>query len=323
MVGLAQVALKFIRQLILACLLIAGTLTASTLASETFSILSQNMNRLFDDVDNRLGKLETTARYRQRIELTASKLIHYYDTPEIIALQEVENIHVLQDIADRVRQSGGPTYQVALLEGNDISGIDIGYLVRSSLKIKQKKQLFKNDRLSLNHSPLFSRPPLLVEVCKHYCLTLVNVHLRSMRGLRTPDKSRRVAEKRLSQAEQLALWTDQFQNQFPDRFLMITGDFNALQPSDRYTDIIGILVGNPDNNGKRYVARDRIRKNLSNLVRKINPARRFSYVYKGKQQVLDYMLVSRNFSHKLKNIQFGEIDREFSDHAGLLAEFSW
>lgn len=281
------------------------------------------MNRLFDDIDNGNEKVETTARYRQRIENSARKIARDYDAPEIIALQEVENIAVLRDIADQLRKSGGPHYRAFLQEGNDLSGIDVGFLVDSSLKVRQSRQLFKNTRFRPGHSPLFSRPPLLIEVCKINCLTLINVHLRSMRGLRSANKGSRVARKRIAQAEQLASWTDQFQNSNSESSLLITGDFNALQPADKYADIIGILIGNPDNRNKRYSGTDKIKNDLSNLIEAIHPDRRFSYIYKGKKQVLDYMLASRNFSSKLKIIRFGTIDRNFSDHAGLLARFSW
>ena len=209
------------------------------------------------------------------------------------------------------------------MEGNDLSGIDVGYLVDTDLNVRQSRQLFKNTRLKPGSSPLFSRPPLLIEVCKQTCLTLVNVHLRSMRGLGSAQKGKRVARKRITQAEHLAMWVDQFQDKNADKFLLITGDLNALQPADKYADIVGILIGNPDNSGKVYAGRDVIKNDLSNLIEMIPRDRRFSYIYKGRKQVLDYMLASTNFSPKLKNISFAPLDRNFSDHAGLLAEFNW
>jgi predicted extracellular nuclease len=312
----------FLRLLIVSLPLALGIIT-SALAGGTVSILSQNMNRLFDNVGNGSERVETTTRYRQRIKITAAKILQDYDSPDIIAFQEVENISVLRDIADRVRNSGGPDYRAFLLEGNDQSGIDVGYLVDVTLNVKQAGQLFKNTRFQPGQSPLFSRPPLLIEVCNQDCLTLVNVHLRSMRGLRSAKKGERVARKRIAQAEHLASWVDQFQDRNSDKFLLITGDLNALQPADKYTDIVGILIGNPDNTGKRYTGRDEIKNDLSNLIELIHPDRRFSYIYKGRKQVLDYMLASKNFSPRLRSIRFGSVDRNFSDHAGLLAEFNW
>ena len=315
--------MKLILRLLIASLSLASVVIPSALAAGTVSILSQNINRLFDDVANGNERVENTARYQQRIRTTTAKILRDYDSPDIIALQEVENIFILEDIADQLRKSGGPSYQAFLLEGNDLSGIDVGYLVDFAFNVKQARQLFKNTRLEPGRSHLFSRPPLLIEVCKQGCLTLINVHLRSMRGLRSAKNGKRVGRKRLAQAKKLASWVDQFQDKNADKFLLITGDLNALQPADKYADIVGILIGDPDNAGKRYSGRDKIKNNLSNLIEVIHPDRRFSYIYKGRKQVLDYMLASKNFSRKLKSIKFGAIYRNFSDHAGLLAEFNW
>lgn len=322
MVGLASISLNRSSSFLILYLLFTQALTPVS-AGDTLSILSQNMNRLFDDIASGSEKVESPQRYAERTALAASKFLYQYDSPEIIALQEVENIIVLQAIADRIQKSGGPKYHAVLFEGNDLSGIDVGFLVDASLQIRQKKQLFKHRRLPPKFSPLFSRPPLLIEVCRSECLTLINVHLRSMRGLRSAGKGRRVALKRRAQADELAIWIDHFQHSNPAQFLLVAGDLNALQPADKYVDVVGHLIGNPDNEGRRFTSKDRIKNDLENLTLRISPSNRYSYLYKGKKQILDYMLASRNFSQRLKSIRFGSIDRDFSDHAGLLAEFSW
>lgn len=282
------------------------------------------MNHLFDDVDDgNRGKVESSKRYRQRLHLAAKIIIYQFGSPQVLALQEVENINVLNDIGNLIFTSGGPKYRSILLEGNDISGIDIGYLIRADLRIREIKQLFKNDRFSVDHTPLFSRPPLLIEVCRNKCITLVNLHLRSMRGLRSVKKSKRVARKRISQATRTAKWIDQFQIRNPLKSIMILGDFNALQPPDIYSDIVGIIMGKPDNTKQLYPAKDWINKDLLNLTQQIPVSERFSYVYMGVQQTLDYMLINQNFEPRLNQIKFNRIDRKFSDHAGLLAEFNW
>lgn len=305
-----------------ACLLIWQFATAVS-ADSSLSILSQNMNRLFDDIDHDNGTVLSSEKYSQRIAIAVDKMIHEYRSPDIIALQEVENIGVLQTLAARIRHSGGPDYRSILLEGNDLSGIDVGYLVNVDLTIRQTRQLFQYHRLPRSKTPLFSRPPLLIEVCRHECLTLVNVHLRSMRGLGSTKKGERVASKRLSQADQLAIWIDRFQQKHPERQLLVLGDLNALQPPDRYVDVIGHVAGNPDNSGRRYKSRDRIRRDLHILTDQIAPSKRYSYIYREKKQLLDYMLANTRFAERLKSINPGPVDRRFSDHAGLLAEFSW
>lgn len=102
------------------------------------------MNHLFDDVDDgNRGKVESSKRYRQRLHLAAKIIIYQFGSPQVLALQEVENINVLNDIGNLIFTSGGPKYRSILLEGNDISGIDIGYLIRADLRIREIKQLFK------------------------------------------------------------------------------------------------------------------------------------------------------------------------------------
>ncbi len=280
------------------------------------------MKRLFDDVDDgNRAKVSSRKRYQQRIKLAANRFYIEFESPHIVALQEVENVNVLRDIADLILISGGPNYQAVLLEGNDVSGIDVGFLLRSDLQIGDQKQLFKDKRI--NSSPLFSRPPLLIEVCKNYCLTLVNLHLRSMRGLRSFKKSKRVAKKRRSQASHLAKWINQFQTQHPQKPIMILGDFNALQPPDSYSDIVGTVMGMPDNSKARYPTRDWIKRDLIDLTRQIPESERYSYIFRGERQILDYMLINQGFEHRLKRILFSKIDRNFSDHAGLLTELNW
>ncbi len=291
---------------------------------QSFTILSQNLNRLFDDVDDgNQEKILSQKRYLSRLNSIAGKIEHEFNYPQIIALQEVENRNVLLDIAKTIKGKNGPAYQVVLLEGNDHSRINVGYLIQTSISIKRHQQLFKDKLVKSSDAPLFSRPPLLVEACFDTgCLTIINLHLRSMLGLRSLKKGKRIALKRLSQANALAQWINTFQTS-NQASVMLIGDFNALTPSDKYSDIVGTILGKPNNSEVKYPSRDWIKKDLVDLTRRISKADRYSYVYKGQKQILDYLLVNQNFSSALQRIEFDSIDQKFSDHAGLLATFSW
>jgi len=308
-------------------LFIGLLLSSQVIAAEVeqFSILTQNMNRLFNDIDD--GNREhrsSSRRYRSRIAKIAKKIARHYDAPDIVALQEVENIGVMQDLARRISKISSSKYQAILIEGFDSSGIDVGYLIKAHIDIKQQRQLMARARLKSGTAPLFTRPPLLAEACfKSRCITLVNLHLRSMRGLRSHKKGKRVALKRLQQASNLAQWIEKTQTQNPDISLMLLGDFNALTPTDKYADIAGTIRGDPDNNRVRYPSKDLIRDDLLDLTEDIDKSRRYSYVYKQQKQILDYMLVNRGFKPRLQSITFSPIDRNISDHAGLFARFVW
>lgn len=290
-------------------------------SADTIRIASQNINRLFDDVDDGNGeKIETSQKFQQRLKSTAEVIVQQFQAAHIIAFQEVENMNVLKRLAKQIGEHGGLKYRAILHPGNDISSINVGYLIHEKLRVEDTRQLFKTSRLGTN--PLFSRPPLLVKVCLQTCLTLVNLHLRSMRGLRSAKKSKRVSNKRLKQAIELAKWVDRFQTRYPQQSLMLLGDFNALTPHDGFTDIVGTIAGDPNNIDVRFPSDDLVKHDLIDLTRQIPTSGRYSYVYKGHKQIIDYMLVSQNFRPKLRHIGFGEIDRAVSDHAGLSAEFS-
>ena len=315
--------MRYVLYSLLACAISVSPVYATD--NSNFSVLTQNLNRLFNDVDDgQHEKVVSRYRYRKRIDQIVNKIHRQHETPEIIAIQEVENIDVLRDIAEGLTRKTGVRYQVILIEGFDSSGIDVGYLIQNQVSIKQQHQLFRKSRIKTSNSPLFTRPPLLVEVCfKPGCITLVNLHLRSMRGLRSHKKGKRVALKRLQQATALAQWVDHLQKQNPGLSLMLLGDFNALTPPDNFVDTAGTIRGKPVNHRVKYPAKDWIEDDLIDLTKNIDQSRRFSYVFKQQKQILDYMLVNQHFKPKLQSIAFSKIDQKFSDHAGLLANFVW
>ena len=162
----------------------------------------------------------------------------------------------------------------------------------------------------------------MLEICDRQCLVIVNLHLRSMRGLRSPVKGQRVALKRRLQAETLARWIDRQQQLRPQQGLIITGDFNALQPSDAYVDSLGTILGQPDQQRPRWRSVDLIDRDLIDISRKLPNAQRYSYIYKGNKQQLDYMLVSQVLASRVTAVGFSPIDYGFSDHAALKASFA-
>ena len=143
-----------------------------------------------------------------------------------------------------------------------------------------------------------------------------------MRGINSSKDGQRVVRKRLDQAETVAAWVNQFQQARPEASLLILGDFNALTPSDKHVDVAGILRGTPDNRTARQ-ARDLVEPDLLDLSRRIPRDKRYSYVFRQRKQQLDYMFINRNFAAVVEYIEFSDIDRDFSDHAGLMAGFRW
>ena len=294
-------------------------------ASELIRILSQNMNQMFDHIDDGLQeKIVPHARFRRKVSSTAKKIAQQYGLPQIIALQEVENLRVLNYLALEIGKRYRVEYRAVLMPGQDISGINVGYLLRSDLHIKQVEQLFTEHVMPTNGYPLFSRPPLYLEVCKEQrCLSLVNLHLRSMRGIDSERDGKRVRLKRKKQADIIAAWSNKFQRDHPGDTLILLGDFNALTPSDDHVDVVGTLRGDPDQNKPQLLSQDLIDPDFIDLTRGIPRNKRYSYIFRRKKQQLDYLLVNSSSGLDLESIHFGSIDYRLSDHAGLLAEFNW
>jgi hypothetical protein len=298
-------------------------LTAPAVNADSLRILSQNMNRLFDDIDDgNKEKVLSRERFQQRVKKAAGKFGDDFRLPHIIALQEVENLNVLRQIAAEIRRRYSVDYHLVLLPGQDVSGINLAFLVRHDVEIKKFEQLFRNARFKLTGNPLFSRPPLHLEVCIiKKCITLLNLHLRSMRGIDSDRDGKRVTGKRLRQAETIAAWSNEFQRSRAGASLLLVGDFNALTPTDKHVDVAGIIRGNPDNTTTSLRGQDLVDPDLVDITGLITPAERYSFIFRRKRQQLDYMFINQSFAAEVKAIDFSRIDYHFSDHAGLLARF--
>ena len=311
----------------LACriIILLLTLTATGVQAESLRVLTQNLNRFFDNIDD--GNNEprlSTERFRQRVKAAASKFGDRFGLPHIIALQEVENLNTLTQIAVEIRDRYDTRYRLILLPGQDLSGINLAYLVRQGVEIRKVEQLFREKTFGADAHALFSRPPLYLEACYlENCLSLLNLHLRSMRGIDSSKDGARVRRKRLAQAEAIASWSNRLQQSSPRVSLLILGDLNALTPSDPHVDVAGIIRGNPDNQSARLPGRDLVQPDLVDLTLLIPPVQRYSYIYRAQKQQLDYMLVNRAFAADVGAIAFSRIEPRFSDHAGLLARFEW
>ena len=303
----------------------ALVLSSPLFAGESVRIVSQNLNRFFDNIDDgKNEKVYSNAKFYRKVETAATVIITQFALPDILALQEVENRNVLSKITRAVHARSGVRYQIVLLEGNDFSAINVAYLVKQKFQIRSVNQLFKRQQLEFDQSLLFSRPPLYLEVCnRSSCLSLLNLHLRSMRGIRSSSKGKRVRLKRLEQASIIARWIDEFQQLRPESSLLVLGDFNGLTPSDSYVDVVGTIRGKPDNSNNEKQAVDWIKNDLIDLTKNIPLSNRYSYIYRKKKQILDYMLVNSQFKPRLTHIAFSRINYDFSDHAGLLADLIW
>ena len=236
-------------------------------SSGEFAVASMNLQRFFDDVDdpNTSDAVLTTAAFQRRTMRTARVIRNVLGLPEIIGVVEVENYAALEALA---RATGD--YLPYLAEGNDIGGIDVGFLVRRDrVTVQSVAQEGKDARIGTDI--LNDRPPLILRATVDGLPVVVVVnHLRSLINADTPT----VAAKRRMQSEFLRdlLAKDASAN------LISIGDYNM----DQFDPLMQIIK-TPD---------------LINLTDTLKLNEGYTYVHDGVIQTLDHVLVSRPaFSH--------------------------
>lgn len=261
------------------------------------TIASQNMLRLFDDVDDGIGEpVLTTVQFQAVLGKFSSHLRGVLDAPDVFAVQEVENLNVLEQLALRIAADGGPSYSSFLVPGNDIGGINVGFMTRDDrVQALSVRQFLADLTLSFDGSLLHDRPPLVLDALfigngAAFPFQVMVVHNRSLSGIDDPVRGPRVRQKRLEQAETIASLVQDLQTASPEVPLVVIGDFNAFQFTDGLVDPVGIIAGNP---GVALLSgQDLVDPDLVDLVKALDPAEQYSFVFGGSAQVLDHALVS-------------------------------
>jgi predicted extracellular nuclease len=279
---------------------------------------AQNMFRLFDTVNDPATSdaVLTPAVYATRLAKISDHVRNNLGAPDILAVSEVENMTALGDLAAKINfDQAGLNYVPYLLEGNDIGGIDVGFLVRDTVNVDSVEQLGATDTWidpDVGGPVLLNdRPPLLLRGSyagngAPFPIYAVAVHQRSLIDADTP----RVQMKRQLQAENLAGYLNDIQGDEPGARIVVTGDFNAFEFTDGYVDVMGILTSTAS---------------LINQVFLASATERYSYVEEGVAQVLDHSLTSAPLNPNVRDLDFAHAnaDKPFeadpaSDHDGVV-----
>lgn len=320
-----------------------------------FTVGAANLERFFDTADDP-GTGEpvlTPTAFANRLNKVSLFIRNILKTPDILGVEEVENLTTLQAIAARVNADAvangdpDPQYQAFLEEGNDIGGIDLGALVKMSrLSVVDVTQVGK-DSVYINpnnNQPelLNDRPSLVVRATvpngsETFPLTVIVNHLRSLSGVEDPVDGNRVRTKRQKQAEELANLIQDRQAAHPDEAIISVGDYNAFQFNDGLVDSIGTIKGTPAPADQVTLASpDLVDPDLEDLVELAPPDQRYSFVFDGNAQELDHILVTGNLLPRFDSIEYGRSNADFpetarndpnspariSDHDPVLAYFN-
>ncbi len=295
-----------------------------------FTVASFNMGRFFDTVNDpgTSDAVLTAAAFEKRLNKASLAIRNMMRTPDILGVQEVENLATLQALATRINAdavaAGGvdPGYAAYLEEGNDPGGIDVGFLVRARVTAVVVEQVGKdatyidpntglpallNDRPPLVLSAAVAAPTVTVPV------TVIVNHLRSLGGVEDPVDGR-VRAKRRAQAEFLANLIQVRQTADPHERIISVGDYNAYEVNDGYVDVIGTILGTPTPAAQVVLpSADLVSPNLTDLTAGAPAADRYSYSYDGSAQLLDHIIVNGAANEKFSRLRFARSNADFPE----------
>ncbi|WP_342316910.1 lamin tail domain-containing protein [Lysobacter sp. FW306-1B-D06B] len=281
-----------------------------------------NLLRFFDEVaDNNGAPTIKPEAVDKRLGKTAGAICDYLKTPDILGVVEVENLRVLGLLADRINATcaNSPDYVPYLSQGNDVGGINVGFLVATRdsgagvarVEVLDVVQFGKDATLANpdgSTSLLNDRPPLRLRARVHqgngasYPVTVVVNHLRSLSDIDSvapgsggwSSEGARVRGKRAAQAAYLATLVQQWQQANPGEKIVLVGDFNAFEFNDGYVDVLGVIKGTEaaEDQVLTYVDSPLTTPLIDGSELIADASQRYSYVFNGSAQTLDHVLVN-------------------------------
>jgi uncharacterized protein len=314
----------------------------STPGNADVTIGAFNLLRFFDEVNDSNGAPTlTAAALDKRLTKTSLAICDFLKTPDILGVVEVENLRVLGLLADRINSTcaTAPNYVPYLVQGNDVGGINVGFLVSNrSLGLTNRVEVLEVTQFGkttvLNNpdgstSLLNDRPPLMLRAIVRqnngatYPVTVFVNHLRSLNGVGDagpgssgwPTENARVSAKRTQQAAFLASLVEARQTADPNEQIVLLGDFNAFEFSDGYADVMGIVSGAPEPESQvlTYLPSPITVPLVNGNSLTPNKANRYSYLFDGNLQTLDHVVIN-------EAAVMAAADMEV-DHARINAEF--
>jgi len=311
---------------------IKGFVPLSPAGERETTVGSFNIENFFDDEVNssNVEKEAVTPKdvFQKRLNKVSLAIRNVLSMPDVLGIVEVENLKVLQKIVDKVNADAvaanqpNPKYVPYLEEGNDVRGIDVGFLVKSTkIKVLEVKQLAKDAKLDVagaTDQNLFDRPPLMLRAevidaksAKPLAFTVIVNHIKSYNGIDDEKDGDRVRQKRRLEAEWLANFVQERQKADPTERMMLCGDFNAFQFNDGYNDLIGILKGKSDPT-VLAPSKTALTTGLVALIDYLPDAqKRYSYTFDGSAQALDHILVNKPTRDRLLKFGYARVDADF------------
>jgi hypothetical protein len=273
-----------------------------------FSLMTWNVENLFDFKDPHPDSPPIPGLQQYKTDLSkVANTILMAGLPTIVGLQEVENIGILEDLAEHELLVQA-AYSAQLIEGTDSRGIDVGYLVRMD-----QVNMITTEQYDAPEG-ITSRPPLFIEVEigsgeEAGTVYVFNNHFTSMSGGVEATRPRRVA-----QAAWNASLAADILGREPEALVAVIGDLNSYYES-------------PPIETLREAG-------LAHIFDALPADQRYTYIYQGISQTLDHVLVSLPLFERLQWVDVLHTNADFppplagddsalhkSDHDPVIAVF--
>ena len=286
----------------------------------------------------------------EKVDKIANSFIKEVHSPDIITLIEVQDnnggvndgtvdgVKSGEKLAQRIKSLGGPDYkytEIAPVDGKDGgkpgANIRVAYLYnpkRVTLIGKEKggseeAARFVNDHLEKNPARIDPTSVHFEKVRKSLAaefefkgerIVVIANHLKSklgddaIYGSNQPSVENTKA-KRIEEAKILNAFIKEGLRQNPNLKFVLTGDFNDFE----FSDSVKTIVGNE----------------LVNLMAEHEQGDRYSYFYRGSNQSLDNVLISKNIKDKVVfspvhiNASFMEEHGRASDHDPVVVQIDF
>jgi len=222
------------------------------------------------------------AEYDEKKARLADAIDDLLQRPDIVAVQEVYNLAVLQDLATTL---GG--YTAYLQEGNDSRSIDVGYLVKDGVSVAGVRQFDKTTAGCDDSGRAYDRPPLAIDVTvSGRQFTIVNNHFKSKGGSGASGACQ------LQQANRLRDRVAEIEAAGGQ--VIVLGDLNQFEFEP---PLAALQTGS----------------SLTNLWSTAPAESRYSSHYQGVLQTLDHVLVTDGLDDAVADFRYAPISTDYAD----------
>lgn len=263
-----------------------------------FRVASYNVENLFDAIDDPDRRDEDTPPKDEEGMRRLAQALKKADA-DVVALQEVENLQVLNQFLDK-HMPGVYPHRV-LVEGNDMRGIDVAVISKHPV---DKVESHKGNRFQVpdgSRAGSFKRDFLKVDVrVGRYPFSVYTTHFKAQSGGKVAD------DHRLGEAREAKRILEADMRKYPERRFVVTGDFNDTPDSPV---------------GRVFLPRDRNQWHLNDALAEVPKSQRITHPV--TKRSIDFVLYPDSMQAEFLGggIQRLPETERGSDHLLIYADF--